>query len=325
MSGWITACSEPYTFTPNPAAVKSSPCATAATRSPNSPNISATGAGAHSRRPGCAASAARMLSGTTWSKCSWVTSTASAPSRAWSPLNAPGSITRTPPSFSSRTQACPSLVSCIVPPRYRPRQTYSCPRPALLAGSAPETPAALAREATPRNPPLAYGRVPSSPGRGRASGQAEHAGQGAGRRAARLGGQVERGGDVQVGGQQTAQFGHGGRVVRHLARGRPLQRLQPGGGGFEQVRPVLPALRPGPVQDHQPYRSRGMLLQQVAEQHQVAGRLGHLGAVDRDHAGVEPGPRVRVHAGERLGHRGVVGVVWEAQFGAARVHVHGGT
>src|SRR5215472_18179732 len=232
MSGWITACSEPYTFTPNPAAVKSSPCATAVTRSPNSANCSATGAGAHSRRPGCAASAARMLSGTTWSKCSWVTSTASAPSRAWSPLNAPGSMTRTPPSFSSRTQACPSLVSCIVPPRYRREANL------LLCAPGPAS-----RGSGPPNP-----RWP----RGRASGQAEHAGQGSGGRAARLGGKVERGGNVQVGCQQAAQFGHGGRVVRHLARGRLVQRLQPGGGGPEQVRPVLPALRPGPVQDHQP-------------------------------------------------------------------------
>src|SRR5260370_42413285 len=104
-------------------------------------------------------------------------------------------MTRTPPSFSRRTQACPSLVNRIVPPSgYGARQTYSSRCPALLAGS------------DPPNPPLAYGPVPSSPGRGPASGQAEHAGQGAGRRAARVRGEVERGRDVPAGGEQPPQF-----------------------------------------------------------------------------------------------------------------------
>jgi hypothetical protein len=59
-------------------------------------------------------SAARMASASRWSGCSWVTSTAAAPSSAaGASENEPGSMTRAVPFFSSLTHECPSLVNRI--------------------------------------------------------------------------------------------------------------------------------------------------------------------------------------------------------------------
>ena len=59
-----------------------------------------------------------------WSGCSWVTSTAVAPSTASGPVHPPGSITSAAPSCSTRTHACPNFVIRI-PPTYAPRRDGS--------------------------------------------------------------------------------------------------------------------------------------------------------------------------------------------------------
>src|SRR5204863_6608640 len=62
---------------------------------------------------------------------------------------------------------------------------------------------------------------------------------------------------------------------------------------------------------------------QPGDEHQVAARLGHLLAVQADHAGVHVVPGERMLTGQRLGVRGAVLVVREDQVGTTALHVEG--
>ncbi|CAM5723381.1 hypothetical protein SVIOM342S_06037 [Streptomyces violaceorubidus] len=129
MSGWITACSSPWTCTSKPAAVKVSPWPTVWTRPGNAAEIfSATDFSVQIAAAGLSSMAARSRSSSKWSGCSWVTRIASAPRAASSSLNPPGSRTSVCPSFSRRTQACDFLVSFM---------------PSILPPGAPSRPAGL--------------------------------------------------------------------------------------------------------------------------------------------------------------------------------------
>ena len=123
----------------------------------------------------------------------------------------------------------------------------------------------------------------------------------------------------EVGAQAQDQVG-GGRagVERHgrAPAGEPLLRRGEQLGGPLAVAAVVPG------QQRQPDRVRvDVLGAQLRDEHQVAARLGHLRAVEADHAGVRVVPGEGVHAGERLGVRGAALVVREDQVGAAAVEV----
>ncbi len=93
------------------------------------------------------ASVARRLSTSRWSRCSWVMSTAVAPSTASRSVKAPGSMTTTWPSCSMRTQAWPNFVILMVQNLCRARghpgltragcrrSTSASPRPARPSAS----------------------------------------------------------------------------------------------------------------------------------------------------------------------------------------------
>ena len=74
------------------------------------------------------------------------------------------------------------------------------------------------------------------------------------------------------------------------------------------------------VEDRQPDRHRVPVLDQVADEHQVAERLRHLGAVQLHHRRVEP-VAYEALAGGPLGLGGLALVVGEDQVGAAAVEV----
>src|SRR5580700_195797 len=96
----------------------------------------------------------------------------------------------------------------------------------------------------------------------------------AGRRAARLDRHLDRGGYVQVRGQEAANLG-GGCACRMSAARRLVQVRKPGGGSVEGRVAVLPVLGPGTVQDHQPDGGGRMGPEKIADQYQVPERLGH--------------------------------------------------
>src|SRR3954453_15449533 len=117
MSWWIRACVTPTAKTSKPATSSRSPGPTAVTRPSCSPSFCRTPGGAHTRSPARSPRAAPSTCSSTWSKCSWVISTASAratPSRA-AGVNTPGSMTIVLPSLASATQACAYLVSSTAP------------------------------------------------------------------------------------------------------------------------------------------------------------------------------------------------------------------
>ncbi len=107
-----------------------------------------------------------------------------------------------------------------------------------------------------------------------------------------------------------------------LAARRPVQVLHPGRGRLQRPGGVVPGLRPRPVDDRHADHRRRIPREQVLHEHEIARRLGHLHPVHGHRAHVQPRPRVGGDAGQRLGHRRVVGVVREAQVGAPRVDVH---
>src|SRR3954454_4918777 len=116
MSGWMTACSSPWTWTSKPAAVNVSPCPTVCTRPGRAAaRCSATERSVQISAPGSASLAARSRPSSKWSGCSCVTRIASAPIAAPSSLKPPGSRTSVCPSFSRRTQLWDFFVSFMVP------------------------------------------------------------------------------------------------------------------------------------------------------------------------------------------------------------------
>lgn len=116
MSGWITACSSPCTVTSNPAAENASPSPTVCTRPGKAAeSCSATLRSVQISAAGFASRPTRSRASLKWSGCSCVTSTTSAPSAASSSEKPPGSMTRTRPSFSIRTQEWVFLVRVRAP------------------------------------------------------------------------------------------------------------------------------------------------------------------------------------------------------------------
>src|SRR6478736_4637563 len=116
----MSACWPPKLRMAKPAASKDSPAATVWIRPAASGALPfssvATPAGANSCSSGLASRAPETASTSMWSACSWVMSTAAAPSSALSVSEkVPGSSTSTRPSFSIRTQAWVNFVSFIRP------------------------------------------------------------------------------------------------------------------------------------------------------------------------------------------------------------------
>src|SRR6266566_9679623 len=111
--GLITAWSSPNTLTSKPAASNESPLPTAWTFAPIPSSCPASAKVVQISSCGVRSATILKRSMSTWSGCSCVMSTASAPSRASGSVSVPGSITNVCPPFSRRTHACPIFVNRI--------------------------------------------------------------------------------------------------------------------------------------------------------------------------------------------------------------------
>src|SRR5438105_3336479 len=132
----MIACHSPTTTTSNASTARNrSPSATLSTWSPSPASISATDELVQMCRSGVRWAAVRMASTTTWSTCSCVISTASAPSSASGAENDAGPITSVLPACSRRMHEWPSLRSRIPLQAYRDRAGRPSPvrRPVRLA------------------------------------------------------------------------------------------------------------------------------------------------------------------------------------------------
>src|SRR5579884_1019429 len=120
----------------------------------------------------------------------------------------------------------------------------------------------------------------------------------------------------------------GGRVERgagrtRIAGGGLPQVARPGDRLGELVLEPVPALAVVVEREVEPHGVGRGALEHLARHDQVAERLGHLDAVEPDHAGVQPAAHEGRLAGEVLGLGDLAGVVGEDEVVAAAVDVDG--
>src|SRR5262249_21217531 len=104
--------------------------------------------------------------------------------------------------------------------------------------------------------------------------EAEEGTEGTGGLAAFFLGDPQGGGNIQVAGERRAHRGHRGTAVAGDVTLRPsrrrVQALEPGGRRVQARRAEVPVLGPAAIKDQQPDSGRGILLEQVADQDEVA-------------------------------------------------------
>ncbi len=100
-----------------------------------------------------------------------------------------------------------------------------------------------------------------------------------------------------------------------------IQRLETSLGGRHRLVREIPVRGPWPVEDEQPDRRGSMVGQQVLDEDQIAGGLGHL--LPRDAHGPHMHPRSREgrDSGGCLSLRCFVGVMGEGEIGSTGVDV----